>query len=266
MLDTRNARKNHSTKRGFAFSGLINCGHCGCAMVGELKKGRYVYYHCTGYKGKCAEPYVREEIVAQKFAEILGRLSFGDEVLTWVTRALRESHVDEQKEHEAAIARLQAEHDRLQARLHPMYVDKLGGRIDNSFYVQMSEQWRLEQDKLMQQIIQHQVADRSYINEGVRLIELAHDAQRLFLKQEPSEQRRLLDFVLSNSTWKDGALMPTFRQPFDIIAETVAAARNAEGGGALNSPGHPVWLGRKDSNLGIPKIYLFELSNEFASI
>ncbi len=129
-----------------------------------------------------------------------------------------------------------------------MYVDKLGGRIDNSFYVQMSEQWRLEQDKLMQQIIQHQVADRSYINEGVRLIELAHDAQRLFLKQEPSEQRRLLDFVLSNSTWKDGALMPTFRQPFDIIAETVAAARNAEGGGALNSPGHPVWLGDLDSN------------------
>jgi len=82
----------------------------------------------------------------------------------------------------------------------------------------------------------------------VRLIELAHDAQRLFLKQEPSEQRRLLDFVLSNSTWKDGALTPTFRQPFDIIAEAAAAARNAEGGGALNSPGHPVWLGDLDSN------------------
>jgi len=32
------------------------------------------------------------------------------------------------------------------------------------------------------------------------------------------------------------------------FAETVAAARNAEGGGALNSPGHPVWLGREDSN------------------
>jgi hypothetical protein len=29
-----------------AFSGLITCGHCGCAMVDEIKKGRYVYYHC----------------------------------------------------------------------------------------------------------------------------------------------------------------------------------------------------------------------------
>jgi hypothetical protein len=22
-------------------------------MVGEIKKGRCVYYHCTGFKGKC---------------------------------------------------------------------------------------------------------------------------------------------------------------------------------------------------------------------
>jgi len=26
------------------------------------------------------------------------------------------------------------------------------------------------------------------------------------------------------------------------------------------------WLGRKDSNLGILKVYLFELSNEFAAL
>ena len=32
-------------------------------MVGEIKKGRYVYYHCTGYKGNCHEPYVREEVL-----------------------------------------------------------------------------------------------------------------------------------------------------------------------------------------------------------
>jgi hypothetical protein len=29
-------------------------------MVGELKKGRYVYYHCTGNRGRCGDPYVRE--------------------------------------------------------------------------------------------------------------------------------------------------------------------------------------------------------------
>jgi hypothetical protein len=248
VLDGRNARKIRGTKHDFAFSGLINCGHCGCALVGELKKGRYVYYHCTGFKGKCDEPYVREEVIAEKFSEVLGRLTFGNEVLAWVTKALQESHADEQKEHEAAIKRLQAEYDRLQNRLHAMYIDKLDGRVNTSFYLQMSEQWKLEQDTLTREIARHQDADRSYMDEGVRLLDLARNAQGLFVKQEPHEQRRLLNFVLSNSTWKNGELTPVFRQPFDFIAEAAANARATEGGGALNSPGHPVWLGDLDSN------------------
>ncbi|MGI9466609.1 MAG: hypothetical protein ACR2OA_05765 [Rubripirellula sp.] len=37
-------------------------------------------------------------------------------------------------------------------------------------------------------------------------------------KQSASAKRRLLDFVLSNSTWGYGELMAKFRQPFDLFA------------------------------------------------
>jgi hypothetical protein len=87
-------------KHDFAFSGLIACGHCGCSIVGEIKKQRYVYYHCTGYKGRCEEPYVREEIIEQQFTRLLGRLKFDDEVLDWVREALDASHADERREHD----------------------------------------------------------------------------------------------------------------------------------------------------------------------
>lgn len=116
---------------------------------------------------------MREEIIAGKFAQILGRLNFGEDVLQWVGTALRESHTDQRKEHDAAIARLQTECERLQNRMHAIYIDKLDGRIDHSFYVQMSEQWRAEREKLMQEITLHQVADDCYLDEGVRLLELA---------------------------------------------------------------------------------------------
>jgi site-specific DNA recombinase len=53
----------------FTFSGLVRCGHCGCSLVAELKKRRY--YHCTGYKGKCDEPYTREEVLEEQFAAVL---------------------------------------------------------------------------------------------------------------------------------------------------------------------------------------------------
>lgn len=117
ILSSRNASKaGRKTKHDFAFTGLISCGHCGCAMIGELKKRRYVYYHCTGYKGKCPEPYVREEVLSERFSSLLGQLNFDDGVLSWVKMGLKQSHGDEKEEHEAAIKRLQVEHDRLRHR------------------------------------------------------------------------------------------------------------------------------------------------------
>ena len=235
-------------KHDFAFSGLIVCGHCGCSIVGEIKKQRYVYYHCTGYKGRCEEPYVREEIIEGQFSELLGRLSFDEEVLAWVRDALHASHADEKREHEAAIARLRAECDRLQTRMHAMYVDKLDGKVDGAFFERMSAEWRAEQDRCLREIERHQAADQSYLEEGVRLLELARNAQRLFEKQEPREKRRLLNFVVSNCSWKGGELAARLRQPFELLAQTTAVAAQAAACGRPNLAKSEIWLPGPDSN------------------
>ena len=81
----------------------------------------------------------------------------------------------------------------------------------------MSDQWREEQNRCQREIDRHQNAEQSYMDEGVQLLELARNAQRLFEQQEPREKRRLLNFVLSNCTWEDGEVVATFRQPFDLL-------------------------------------------------
>ena len=249
ILAKRNATKLRRGPRDFPFSGLLNCGHCGCALVGEIKKGRYIYYHCTGYKGKCNEPYVREEVIADKFSALLGRLNFAENVHQWIVAGLRQSHADERKEHNEAVTRLQAEYDRLTQRLRAMYIDKLDGRIDNAMYDKMSGEWRKEQDRCLREIGWHQTAERSYMDEGVTLLTLARDAQRLFDKRPAVDKRRLLNFVLSNSTWRDGELHATFRQPFNLIAETTGDGPDDDGGGGPNLPPRSVWWARQDSNL-----------------
>ena len=60
---------------------MVFCGHCGCALTAEKKKGRYVYYHCTGHKGKCPEKYVREEVLAEQFGEALKAIKLEGDVL-----------------------------------------------------------------------------------------------------------------------------------------------------------------------------------------
>ena len=231
ILRFRSTKKPRRVKHHFAFSNLITCAHCGCSLVGEIKKGRYVYYHCTGAKGACPKPYVREEILEQKFTELLQGLAFDQEVLDWVTEALRASHKDQQAFHEEAIERLQAEYNRLQKRLETMYVDKLDGRVDADFYETKSAEWRCEQARIRDAIEKHEHANQSYMEEGVAILELAQRAAELFEKQEPREKRRLLNFVLSNSTWDGETLEPEFRQPFDMIADRATACAREEAAG-----------------------------------
>src|SRR5215211_2345807 len=187
VLDGRFAKKAKRGKHDFAFSGLIASSRCGCAVVGEIKKQRYVYYHCTGYADKCQgnpaycrRTYLREEALEAQFTELLGHLRFDDEVLAWMREALQASHADQRREHEDAIQRHRAEHKRLNDRIYAMYVDKLDGFIDTAFFDKLSNQWREEQSRCLREIERHQSADQCYMDEGVQLLELARNAQRLF--------------------------------------------------------------------------------------
>src|SRR5438477_10380951 len=135
---------------------------------------------CQGNPASCRRKYVREEALEAQFTELLGRLKFDDEVLEWVRDALQASHADERHEHEEAIRRHQAEYNRLNDRIHAMYVDKLDGLVDTAFFEKMSNQWREDQSRCQREIERHKNADKSYLDEGVALLDLARNAQRLF--------------------------------------------------------------------------------------
>jgi site-specific DNA recombinase len=255
VMDGRFAKKHRRMTHDFAFAGLISCSRCGCSVVGEIKKQRYVYYHCTGYADKCQgnpascrRKYVREEVLEAQFTELLGRLRFDDEVLTWVREALQTSHADQRREHREAIERLRAEHKRLGERISAMYIDKLDGKIGGELYDKFFRDWRAEQLRLQCEIDRHEAAEQSYMDEGVQILELARSAQRLFERQEPRQKRRLLNFVLSNCSWEFGEVRATFRQPFDLLAETAAIAARQDAGATANSAKSEIWLPLLESN------------------
>ena len=243
VLDARFTSKlRGSSAHDFAFTGLVTCGHCGCAMVGEVKKQKYVYYHCTGFKGNCNEPYTREEVLEQQFAAFLRQLRFDDEVFEWVSTALKESCADEKREHAEAIARLEKERNRLQQRVDAMYIDKLDGRVSEEFYDRMRSQWRDEQARCARDIERHEQADDSYMDEGIELLKLAKDAHRLFEKQPAKEKSQMLNFLLSNCTWAHGKLSAEFKQPFDSLAETAVLAAHANASQMTESGRFEKWL------------------------
>src|SRR5215470_11171618 len=94
---------------------------CGCALVGELKKGKYVYYHCTGHRGKCPEPYTREEALQDQFATSLRELVISPGVLRWLQEAVAESDLNERAARGRELKRMEEQHRRVQSKLDAMY-------------------------------------------------------------------------------------------------------------------------------------------------
>lgn len=182
---------------------------------------------------------------------MLRQLSLDEEVLAWITEALRASHADERRFHDEAVAKLKADHQRIQNRLDVLYEDKLDGRIDTAFFDRKAKEFRAQQNTLLKSIEDHQSANQSYMEEGIRILELASRAAELFEKQPAEEKRRLLNCVLKGASWQHGSLKADFRQTFDMLAKT--ALSNS----ASDSKENPIeaskgekenWLPGMDSN------------------
>jgi hypothetical protein len=84
----RGHNKPKQRKNEFAFSGLLHCAYDNCAVTAELKKNRYTYYRCTGYRGKCDLPYFREKELGERLGSVLRDIHIPDNVLSQLEKSL----------------------------------------------------------------------------------------------------------------------------------------------------------------------------------
>ncbi|MGB8479616.1 MAG: zinc ribbon domain-containing protein [Acidobacteriaceae bacterium] len=226
------------SKREIAFRGLMNCAYDGCMLTGELKKEKYVYYRCTGNRGKCDLPRFREEDIGKKLGEPLKGLQVPPEIVSQIVTSLRE---DQNK----ADGRLATERARLGSRLtairHRMdaaYLDKLDGKIPEDFWQRKTSEWQIEEHQVriaIDGLAEAETGDRAL--DAQRVLELANKAYLLYLTQDPVEKAKLLRMLCWNFSVDDTSITPTYRYPFDVLFKR---AKTKE------------WSGREDLNLRPP--------------
>jgi site-specific DNA recombinase len=102
--------------------------------------------------------------------------------------------------------------------------------------------------RILRRIEEHQGAKKNYLEEGILMLELASQAHQLYVSRSPTEKREFLDFLLSNSVWKDGELTATYKQPFDILADMATEQARKKAVGDVSNGLSPVQRGGRDSN------------------
>ncbi len=248
ILDGRQQMRGAKRSHEFTYSGMVKCGHCGCSLVGEVKKNRYVYYHCTGCRGRCGEPYTREEILEQQFAAGLRELVTAPAALEWLRTEVAGSEESEQAARAQLLRSYQAEWAGLQRRLDVLYDDRLDGRIDAPTYDRKAEPIRRAQGSIHERIRGCESMTLPHASRAVELIVRASKAAEQFAQRCSTEQRNFLKLVLKGASWQGGELRMSLLEPFENLRLSNSASRRNEKGFGTERSNFDNWRRGGDSN------------------
>ena len=102
------------------------------------------------------------------------------------------------------------------------YADKLDGKISVEFWQRKQAEWGEEEQRIKAQLSalkdQNCATD---LADARRILELAQTAHSRLVVKPPSEQAEILRNVLLNCAIDSTSLYPSYRQPFDLIAQRV---------------------------------------------
>ncbi len=235
VLTGRNKRK--CRKHDFAFRGLLTCAEDNCTMTAEMQKGKYIYYRCSGYRGKCSTPYFREEEISQKLGDTLKNIHIPDDVLLRIEDSFNRDQERVKADSAAQREKLDKRLSAVRRRMDQAYADKLDGKIPEGFWERKMSEWGAEEQQIEIALNTPRDSFADRVLSAKRILELANKAYFLYVAQKPAEQAKLLRMVLSNCSVDAVSLYPAYRKPFDLIFER---AKTKE------------WSGREDLNLRPP--------------
>ena len=211
------------SKINVLYQGLIRCGRCGCSYTPErkLKKSgrQYIYYRCTGSKGKCGSAWLREEELTKQISAYFEKIRIPDYVAEKISGMLKNSHAGKKEYYEDVSNELKTQFERFEKRIEGAYEDKLDSKITEEFYKKKEQEYRREQNNITLKMNNLQKADEQYYTTADYLLQLARRAPEIFKSSKPDIKRQLFKLVLSNPTINDGTLCATIRKPFSYFKE-----------------------------------------------
>jgi site-specific DNA recombinase len=126
----------------------MQCAYDGCMVTGEVQKAKYVYYRCTGHRGKCDLPRFREEDIAHRLGEPLKGLQVPEEVVSKIVSTLRDDQKQSASKVSVERSRLEGRLTSIRNRMDGAYSDKLDGKIPEDFWERkMSGGWKNSRSK-----------------------------------------------------------------------------------------------------------------------
>ena len=225
IISGNKSRPRPQTK-GFTLSGFITCAVCGCAVTAEIKKGKYIYYHCTNGKGGCSQKSfnANEEALHELITQDLEKLYISPKIVDLVYRAKLEEVAQNDNYTNHALESVQKALHALQERKSRLVDTFTAGDIDEALYKHKLQGIDREHNSLSQQMRNMEQNTQNPIS-TIELIyskfKRGNTMSKRYLESTNEERRLTLAEALSKSTLRDRNILNLqYKSLYDAFART----------------------------------------------
>ena len=217
LIDPNKSKKHNID---FTYTGLIRCEHCGCLLTGEIKKGKYIYYHCTGNKGgNCKRDYINETEIDKAISGVLKLIVIPNEIRNNIAEKLKELHYKKSGYSKEVKSNIQKQITIIEQRIENLFKEKLDGIIEQEQYQKYNDKWQIEKDKLYMQLDELNKIDSRFYKQSDSLLDFTDNAYEYYLKGNTAQKRRIIEIIKNKITYKDKELNIELKPIFQTIVE-----------------------------------------------
>ena len=208
--------KARSHNVDFAYSNIIKCGVCGGVLTGELKKGKYIYYHCNDYyqKGCKRDSYINETKIDEAIIEILKRLNFDNDFVKSVLNCVKDIHARKNEYNATSEQNIQKQIEKLNKRIETVYNDKIDGNITEDFWRTQNKIYHNEKNALIDKLKYLNNGDEKFYNNAEILLNWCKNSYETFKNGSNADKRFITKILVSNISYSakklDIELKPVF--------------------------------------------------------
>lgn len=194
--------------------GLITCNKCGCAVSGDIKKQKYVYYSCSNSKGICKKKWIKEEVIVKTLLETFDKISLPDDKIQKIIDFIKQTHHQQQEFFNQTQQALRKELDQIQNRLSKLVDMHLDGTVDAETYKNKTAEYKNRQREITSEMQNQVELDETHLITIHKVLRLAKFSREIFESSNLEEKQQLLRFVYSNLKLDGETLHAELKEPF----------------------------------------------------
>jgi DNA invertase Pin-like site-specific DNA recombinase len=216
-----NRLRNHKpAEPKYAFTGLIKCAYCGCAITAEIQKG-HIYYHCTKKKLPCpSKKFLREEALLSQINEAIKKIYIDDETKDKMFNRLDELFDEESK---ASFSLSQEVKDKVKEfdakieRLIDIFIER---QITQEEYAKRKAHLLNEKKDLEERLREIEKNSGGWLEPSKNFITTCNKASSVAWQEILSPKKDFLKNCGSNLVLKDVTLLVSYKKPFEFVAHS----------------------------------------------